>query len=357
MSLSKMFRNAAAHALLAAGAVVASATNAGEAYKSPLPVQGTLPSLAGATGWLNGAPLSAEGLRGKVVLVDFWTYSCINCIRTIPYVRAWAEKYKDQGLVVIGVHTPEFDFEGDEANIRQAIARFGITYPVAVDTEHRVWNAFHNRFWPALYFVDASGRIRHHQYGEGDYDTSERVIQDLLAEANGQRKGDEGLVVPKAKGTEVAPDPAGAASDETYVGYDKAEGFASPEGIAENHRQHYSAGRPRLNQWGLAGDWTVHGDRATVDREGGTITYRFKARDLHLVLAPGKDGKPLRFRVLLDGKAPGTAHGTDTDAQGNGTIDETRLYQLVRQAGDTGEHIFVIQFIDAGASAYAFTFG
>ncbi|URX64449.1 thioredoxin family protein [Luteibacter anthropi] len=357
MSMSAIFRLSSTRLALIAGLLTATGVGATEGYHSALPVQGSLPALSGATGWLNGPALTPAQLKGKVVLIDFWTYSCINCIRTIPYIRAWADKYKDQGLVVIGVHTPEFDFEKDDGNIRQAITRFGITYPVAVDSEHSIWNAFHNRYWPALYFVDASGHIRHHQYGEGDYDLSEHVIQDLLAEASGQHTTDEGLVAPQAKGTEVAPDPAGAASDETYIGFDKAEGFASPEGFAENHRQHYSVTNPRLNHWGLTGDWTVHGERATADKTGASIVYRFRARDLHLVLAPGSDGKALRFTVTLDGKAPGDAHGTDTDAQGNGHVDETRLYQLIRQAGDTGEHTFEIRFIDPGASAYAFTFG
>ncbi|WP_089174497.1 cytochrome c biogenesis protein DipZ [Bosea sp. AS-1] len=329
-----------------------------EPYRSPLPDRGAAPGFEGAVTWLNSGPLKAEELRGKVVLVNFWTYSCINCIRTLPYVRAWAEKYKDQGLVVVGVHTPEFAFEKNVGNIRQAIARFGITYPVVVDNDFRIWRAFRNSYWPALYVVDARGRIRHSHFGEGDEKQSERVIQDLLAEATGSRGAADGAVVPSAQGAQAPMDPARPArSGETYLGYGKASGFASPESVAGDRPRDYSLRTLRLNQWGLAGRWTVGAESTVLDQPEGGIAFRFSARDLHLVLGPGPAGRPVRFRVTIDGVAPGTSHGADIDAEGNGTISETRLYQLVRQAGDIGEHIFELRFLDAGAEAFAFTFG
>lgn len=329
-----------------------------EPYRSQLPDRGAAPGFDGAVSWLNSGPLKAEELRGKVVLVNFWTYSCINCIRTLPYVRAWAEKYKDQGLVVVGVHTPEFAFEKNADNIRQAIARFGITYPVAVDNDFRIWRAFRNSYWPALYFVDAQGRIRHSHFGEGDEKQSERVIQDLLAEADGNRAAGGGSVAPNAQGAQAPVDPAQPArSGETYLGYQKASGFASPEGVVGDRPRDYSVRTLRLNQWGLAGQWTVGAESAVVERAGGSVTFRFSARDLHLVLGPGPAGKPVRFRVAIDGAAPGADHGADIDAAGNGTISETRLYQLVRQADDVRERTFEIRFLDAGAEAFAFTFG
>ncbi|MBP2296568.1 cytochrome c biogenesis protein DipZ [Azospirillum rugosum] len=326
-------------------------------YRSSLPMEGRLPSLGGAVEWLNSGPLSAEQLRGKVVLVDFWTYSCINCIRTLPYLRAWAETYKDQGLVVIGVHTPEFAFEKKIANVKTAIRDFRITYPVAVDSDFTIWRAFGNSYWPALYFVDAEGRIRHHQFGEGGYERSERVIRDLLAEAAGRRSADAGLVNPEAPGAQAAPDLADARSGETYIGYEKADGFASPEGVRPGRPQDYTIGTPRLNRWGLAGNWTVGAEQARLNRPGGAIVHRFSARDLHLVLGPGPDGKPVRFQVTVDGKAPGADHGADIGADGTGTVSETRLYQLVRQAGDVRERTFEIRFLDPGVDAYVFTFG
>ena len=322
-----------------------------------LPVEGTLPDLTGAVQWLNSPPLTAAGLKGKVVLVDFWTYSCINCLRTIPYVRAWAEKYKDQGLVVIGVHSPEFAFEKNIDNVRKAIANFKIDYPVAIDNDYAIWRAFDNQYWPADYFVDAQGRIRHHEFGEGDYDESERVIQQLLAEA-GRTNVATGLVSVNATGAEAAADMDDVQSPETYVGYERAANFASPGGAVQDIRHVYEAPvTPQLNQWGLSGDWTIGSEHAALNAKDGNIVYRFHARDLHLVLGPGADGKPIHFRVTIDGAAPGNNHGTDIDADGQGMVTGQRLYQLVRQSGTIADHTFQIQFLDPGVQAYAFTFG
>ncbi|GCA53421.1 thiol-disulfide oxidoreductase YkuV [Sinorhizobium sp. KGO-5] len=327
------------------------------AYRSDLPVEGMFPPLDGAVEWVNSKPLSVEQLRGKVVLVDFWTYSCINCIRTIPYVRAWAEKYRDQGLVVIGVHAPEFAFEKRIDNVKSAVADFDIRYPVAIDNDFAIWRAFGNSYWPAHYFIDAEGRIRHHHFGEGDYARSERVIQELLAEAAGSSRSDSGFVQPDARGAEAAPDLAHLRSGEDYVGYMRASNFVSPERVAADAARDYTAGKPRLNQWSLAGNWTVGAEQATLNRAGGAITYRFSARDLHLVLGPGKNGGRVRFQVKVDGAAPGPDHGSDINSDGNGTVGETRLYQLVRQSGEVRERTFEIRFLDPGVEAFVFTFG
>ncbi|BEP50669.1 MULTISPECIES: cytochrome c biogenesis protein DipZ [Variovorax] len=323
-----------------------------------LRVEGRFPSLAGATEWINSAPLAPEALRGKVVLVDFWTYSCINCLRTLPYLRAWAEKYKDAGLVVIGVHSPEFAFEKQPANVRKAVQDLGIGFPVALDNDFAIWRGFDNQAWPAFYFIDAEGRIRHHQFGENRYDKAEQVIQQLLAEA-GQTRIAAGLVAPLGQGTQAAPGAEPALSGETYLGHERAHGFASPGGIARDHAKAYqpAASALRTNQWSLAGDWTVEAERAVLNGANGRIAYRFQARDLHLVLGPAANGKPVRFRVLMDGKPPLADHGSDTDAQGYGVIDAQKLYQLVRQAEGSRERLFEIEFFDAGAQAYAFTFG
>lgn len=315
-----------------------------------------MPSLDGTIEWLNSPPLTAAGLKGKVVLIDFWTYSCINCIRAIPYVRAWAEKYKDQGLVVIGVHTPEFAFERNVNNVKRAIATHRIDYPVAIDNNYAVWRAFNNNFWPAHYFIDAQGVVRHQHFGEGDYDKSERMIQKLLAES-GQANVKPELVSVKATGAEAASvDMSAVKSHETYVGYDRAENFASPGGIVRNESRKYAAVNPALNQWALSGNWTIGEEQASLDSNDGSIVYRFHARDLHLVLGPGADGKPVRFTVTIDGKPPGASRGTDIDADGNGTVMEQRLYQLVRQS-DPSDRTFEIRFHDPGVQAYAFTFG
>ena len=325
-------------------------------FHSDLPVEGPAPSLDGAVTWLNSPPLTSAELRGKVVLVDFWTYSCINCIRTIPYVRAWAEKYKDQGLVVIGVHAPEFAFEKNVDNVKKAIGDFKIGYPVAIDNDYRIWRAFENNYWPAHYLIDAKGQIRYEHFGEGNYPQTEQAIQDLLHEA-GSDMAQGAPVVPDAKGAEASPDLGDIRSGETYVGYKQATGFVSPEGLTADAPADYSIANPDLNQWGLAGTWTIGPEQASLDKAGGGISYRFSARDLHLVLGPAADGKPIRFQVTVDGKAPGANHGSDIDAAGNGTVTATKLYQLVRQSGDVTARNFEIRFLDPGVQAYAFTFG
>jgi cytochrome c biogenesis protein CcdA/thiol-disulfide isomerase/thioredoxin len=331
-------------------------TDTAVGFPSRLPVEGRLPPLDGAVQWINSPPLSGDQLKGNVTLVYFWTYSCINCIRTVPYLRAWAEKYKDQGLTVVGVHTPEFAFEKAPENVRRAVADFRISFPVAVDSDYRIWRAFRNRYWPAAYFVDARGNIRHHQFGEGDYANSERVIPGLLAEA-GNASVARDVVTPKAGGAQAAPDLDNIRSDETYIGYAQATSFASPGDIWQDAPRQYTVAGLRLNQWGLSGHWTVGAEQATLNRADGGIAYRFHARDLHFVLGPAADGRAVRFVVTVDGKPPGDSHGADTDAAGNGAVTQTRLYQLVRQAGKVGEHTFEIRFLDPGAHAYAFTFG
>ncbi len=327
-----------------------------QAAAEALPVEGTMPSLDGAVQWLNSSPLTAESLKGKVVLVDFWTYSCINCLRAIPYVRAWAEKYRDQGLVVIGVHAPEFAFEKNVDNVKKAIGDLGITYPVAIDNDYAIWRAFQNQYWPAHYFIDAKGQVRHHHFGEGDYDGSERVIQQLLAEAG--KTGVSGdMVEVKATGAEAASNQADVQSPETYVGWQRSENFVDAKGTVNDAAHSYVAATPRLNEWGLTGNWTVGSEQAGLNDKDGSIYYRFHARDLHLVLGPAADGKPVRYQVTVDGKPPGDGHGADTDAQGNGTVTGQRLYQLLRLPGAVGDHTFEIRFLDPGVQAYAFTFG
>ncbi|MGU7842960.1 cytochrome c biogenesis protein DipZ [Burkholderia sp. AW33-5] len=325
-----------------------------------LPVEGTLPSLDGAVQWLNSPPLTAAGLRGKVVLVDFWTYSCINCLRTLPYTTAWARKYAPYGLVVIGVHAPEFAFERDIGNVKKAVHDLGIDFPVAIDNHYTIWRAFSNEYWPAHYFVDAQGRVRRHHFGEGEYAQSERAIQSLLAEAGHPEalKVPLGLAGAPAKGALAAADSADVRSPETYVGYARADDFTSPGGVVRDTAHRYDApAHPDLNDWGLAGTWQVGAERASLAAPSGRIVYRFHARDLHLVLGPGANGKPVRFRVTLDGAAPGPAHGADVDAQGYGSVTGQRLYQLVRQPGAIADRTFAIEFLDPGVDAYAFTFG
>ena len=321
------------------------------------PSEGEFPSLAGAVAWINTPALTPEQLRGKVVLVDFWTYSCINCLRTLPYVRAWADKYRDRGLVVIGVHTPEFAFEKDLGNVRKAVRDLKIDYPVAVDNNYAIWSAFFNNYWPADYFIDGRGQIRGHAFGEGDYDTSERLIQTLLKDA-GHADVSQALVSVHGAGVEAAPDAADVKSSETYVGYDRAESFASLGGVVKDKPHSYSVpGQLQLNQWGLQGDWDVQGEKGVLVRTPGRIVFRFHARDLHLVLGPAQDGKPVRFKVLLDGKAPGDEHGEDVDAAGTGSVTGQRLYQLIRQHSAAMDRTFTIEFEDAGVQAFSFTFG
>jgi thiol-disulfide isomerase/thioredoxin len=322
-----------------------------------LPVEGELPGFDGAVGWLNSSPLTAEGLRGKVVLVDFWTYSCINCIRTLPYLRAWYERYKDQGFVIVGVHSPEFAFEKDEGNVRRAVREFAIEYPVALDNDYAIWQAFNNQYWPAHYFIDAQGRIRGHHFGEGNYEESEALIRALLAEAGEQRLP---AMAPETagQGIEAAAGKTEVRSPETYVGYGRAENFTSPGGFAHEAAKSYAAPSSlELNQWALDGNWTVEGERAMANAAPGKIVFRFHARDLHLVLGPGADGKPVRFRVRVDGAAPGDDRGTDVDVSGDGVVREQRLYQLIRQSGEVQDRTFTIEFLDPGVQAYAFTFG
>ncbi|WP_186106784.1 cytochrome c biogenesis protein DipZ [Burkholderia gladioli] len=325
-----------------------------------LPVEGDAPSLAGATEWLNSPPLTNASLRGKVVLVDFWTYSCINCLRTLPYVKAWARKYRNDGLVVIGVHAPEFAFERDIGNVKKATHDLGVTYPVAIDNGYSIWRAFNNEYWPAHYFIDAQGRVRYHHFGEGDYVQSERAIQQLLVEAGHPDAAQVPLGIdgPAASGAQAAADNADMRSPETYVGYARAENFSSPGGQLHDREHDYAApAQPGLDDWGLAGAWNVAEQQATLAKPGGRIVYRFHARDLHLVLGPGKNGAPVRFRVTIDGTAPGASHGADVNADGVGTVTGQRLYQLIRQSGPIVDHTFSIEFLDPGVQAFAFTFG
>jgi thiol-disulfide isomerase/thioredoxin len=318
--------------------------------------EGGMPDLGGAVGWLNSAPLTRESLRGKVVLVNFWTYTCINSLRPLPYVKAWADKYKDAGLVVIGVHTPEFSVEKERANVETAVRDLKVTYPVAIDSDYRIWDAFNNRYWPALYFIDAKGRIRHHYFGEGEYVAAERVLQALLKES-GAGGLDDNAVRVAGEGVEAAPS-AEVQSPETYVGYRRGERFASPERLARGVAKTYRVpDRLSLNDWGLIGSWNVGPESALLANPGGRIVFRFHSRDLHLVLAPGKDGRPVRFKVRLDGAAPGDAHGSDSAPDGSGEVREPRLYQLIRQGARVGDRTFEIEFLDPGVRAFVFTFG
>jgi cytochrome c biogenesis protein CcdA/thiol-disulfide isomerase/thioredoxin len=324
-----------------------------------LPVEGSLPALDGATSWLNSPPLTREGLRGKVVLIDFWTYSCINCLRSLPYVSGWYQKYKDHGLVVIGVHAPEFAFEKDLGNVRQAVHDLGVTYPVALDSNYAIWRGFDNQYWPAHYFIDAQGRIRAHHFGEGEYAQSEQILRTLLTEAGFKDLPPAGVATDQLTGVKAASDDSNMLSPETYVGYARAEHFSSPSGVLPDQAKTYTApDKLELNQWALTGSWVVGGEDAVLPDAPGSIVFRFQARDLHLVLGPTPDGKPVRFRVRIDGAEPSSSHGADTDASGNGVVREQRLYQLIRQPpGEIHRHTFTIEFLDGGVQAYAFTFG
>jgi thiol-disulfide isomerase/thioredoxin len=321
-----------------------------------LPVEGEMPAFDGATGWLNSPPLTPAGLRGNVVLAGFWTYTCVNWLRQLPYVRAWAAKYAGHGLVVIGVHTPEFAFEHNPDNVRQATMDMGIAYPVALDNDYAIWRAFANHYWPALYFVDAGGYIRHHHFGEGEYHQSEMIIQHLLAEA-GSGDIDPELVSVDAQGVEAPADWANLRSPENYTGYERTENFASPGGAVPGQPHSYTVpARLGLNHWALSGDWTME-EQATLNTPGGRIVCRFHARDLNLVLGPAGPGTSVRFRVLIDGQPPGADRGTDIDDQGHGTVTQQRLYQLVRQRGRITDRTFEIVFADPGVQVYVFTFG
>jgi len=333
------------------------ASNAQTASTTRLAVEGNMPPLDGATSWINSQPLKAADLRGKVVLIEFWTYTCINWRRQLPYVRAWADKYKDKRLVVIGVHSPEFAFEKNIDNVRRATKEIGVQYPVAVDSDYAIWRAFGNEYWPALYFVDAQGRIRHHQFGEGDYEQSETVIKQLLAEAGASGIGG-GLVSVTGEGPEAAADWDDLKSQENYVGYARTENFASPDGTVRDKPHGYATpAHLSLNQWALTGNWTFRKDATRLNDATGQLTYRFHARDLHLVMGPSVPGKRVRFRVLINGHVPGAAHGADIDEQGYGTMSEQRMYQLIRQPKPISDRDFTINFLDPGAEAFCFTFG
>jgi thiol-disulfide isomerase/thioredoxin len=326
------------------------------------PEQAALASLERADEWLNSPPLTAPALRGKVVLVDFWTYTCINWLRTLPYVRAWAEKYRNHGLVVIGVHAPEFAFEKNASNVRWAVKEMRVDYPVAVDNEHVIWRAFKNQYWPALYLIDAQGRVRHHQFGEGGYEQSEMMIQRLLSEAGAGGIGDD-LVSVNARGLEIAADWGSLKSPENYVGFERTQNFASPGGAMQGKPGVYALpARLRLNDWALSGDWTMNNQAVVLNKPNGVIAYRFHARDLHLVMGraapgPAAPGTSVKFRVRIDGQPPGAAHGVDVDEQGYGTVTEQRLYQLIRQPKPIVDRQFDIEFLGSGVEALAFTFG
>ena len=318
--------------------------------------EGPMPEWDGAVAWLNSAPLNRQSLRGKVVLVNFWTYSCINSLRELPYVKGWAAKYKDAGLVVIGVHAPEFGFERERSNVETAVRALNVIFPVPIDSDHRIWEAFGNAYWPADYFVDGKGRIRHHHFGEGDYEESERVIQELLRENGATGLAASPVLIP-ADGAEAPPGPD-VRSPETYVGYARADNFVSTERIARGSPKTYSLPtRPSLNQWGLGGSWTVEAESAALQKAPGKIAFRFHSRDVHMVLGRGENGTPVRFTVNLDGVAPGGDHGVDSNADGVGEIRQPRMYQLIRQNGTIRDRTFEIEFSDPGVRAFSFTFG
>jgi len=345
-----MMKNLAAWigaAMLICG-IVAIAAGAGD--------EGPMPDLNGAVGWLNSTPLSSKSLRGKVVLVNVWTYSCINSLRELPYMKAWAAKYKDAGLVVIGVHSPEFAFEKDPANVKNAVSDLKVAYPVPIDSGLAIWSAFHNEYWPADYFIDRKGRIRYHHFGEGEYDKSERIIQELLSE-NGAASLNGGPVHITAVGAE-APASDDVRSPETYAGYARTENFASPERMARDTRKTYSLpAKLALNQWGLGGLWNVGAEHGTLEAATGKVVFRFHSRDLHMVLGPASNGKPVHFKVTLDGAAPGNNHGVDSGSDGTGEIRQPRMYQLVRQKGSIHDVTFEIEFLDPGVEVFSFTFG
>jgi thiol-disulfide isomerase/thioredoxin len=324
---------------------------------APLSDEGRLSGFEGATGWLNSEPLTPAGLRGKVVLVDFWTYTCINWLRTLGYIRAWAEKYDGQGLVVVGVHTPEFPFERDVENVGEAAKEMRVEYPIALDSDYGVWRAFSNRYWPAVYIADADGRIRHHQFGEGHYDECERVIQQLLRGAGAEDVGDD-LVSVSPEGFEAQADWTNLDSPETYLGYEQGERFASPGEVEVDEARDYAVPDPlRLNSWALSGEWTLAKKASVLNGPEGQIAFRFHARDVHLVMGPPVRGASVPFRVRVDGEPPGDAHGLDVDANGDGTVTRQRLHQLVRERGMIEDRTFEITFLAPGVEAYAFTFG
>ena len=325
--------------------------------RSGLPIEGTMPPLEGATSWVNSTALTPPGLRGKVVLVDFWTYTCINWLRTLPYIRGWAAKYKAQGLVVVGVHTPEFGFEQSVENVSRAVKAMNIEYPVALDSNYRIWRAFNNAYWPALYLIDAQGRIRYHHFGEGEYEQSERLIQQLLAEA-GNSDVSRTLISVDPQGVEAPADWSALKSPENYLGTERTDGFASSGGASPGRSRLFTApARLQRNHWALAGNWTTEKSFVALKQAGGRIAYQFHARDLHMVMGPAVQGTPVRFRVLIDGEPPGSGHGADVDEGGFGIVDEQRLYQLVRQRESINDRRFEIEFFEPGVQAFAVTFG
>lgn len=353
---------AAMLAFFVAGPIATSAEDKSMSQQTPsaalrLSVEGQLPSFAGAIEWINSKPLTPAELRGKIVVVDFWTYTCVNWSRTLPYVRAWAERYKNNGVVVIGVHTPEFGFEKDLNNIHRSIGEMHVDYPVAVDSNYAIWNAFNNEYWPALYIADAQGRIRFHHFGEGAYEVSELAIQQLMAEA-GHRVPGHGLVSVDPRGLEVSADLNDLKSPESYTGYDRTENFASPGGLAKNQRHIYSPpAHLALNEWALSGDWTAQKEAAVLNEPNGRISYRFHARDVNLIMGPSVRGKSVRFRVFIDGKEPGSARGADVDERGYGTVSEQGTYQLIRHPKPIVDRTFEIEFLSPGVEAFDFTFG
>ena len=322
-----------------------------------LPVEGSLPSFTGATGWLNSDPLTPEGLRGRVVLVDFWTYTCVNWLRTLPYVRAWAGKYADQGLVTIGVHTPEFDFEHDVDNVVAQARALRVRYPIAVDSDYGVWNAFTNHYWPAVYIADTQGRIRYHHFGEGEYAMQEMVLQQLLREAGAEDVALD-LVSVDPVGPEVAADYRTLRSPETYLGYGQATGMASPDGLQPDQPHDYTPPPSLgLNEWSPAGSWSISRRAATATAPHARLAYRFQARDVNLVMGPAARGTAIPFRVRLDGQPATGAHGIEVDADGAGTVRDQRLYQLIRQPAPITERVFEIEFLAPGVELFCFTFG
>lgn len=353
----RRFLSGAAMTLLSAHIGIFGGDKTAAAQTLRLPIEGELPSLESTSRWLNSQPLKTRDLRGKVVLINFWTYTCINWRRQLPYVRAWAEKYKDHGLVMIGVHTPEFSFERNVENVRRAVKNIGVDYPVVIDSDYAIWQAFDNEYWPALYFADAQGRIRHHVFGEGEYEQSERTIQQLLSAAGNDGTSHE-LASVNPSGAEAPADWSNLGSPENYVGYQRTQYFSSPDGPALDKSHVYSvpAGL-RLNHWALSGDWTIQQEATVLNRPDGRIAYRFHARDLHLVMGSAAPGKSVRFRVFIDGQPAGAAHGSDVDIQGNGMVTEPRMYQLIRQSSPVVDRQFEIQFLDSGVEAFSFTFG
>ena len=315
-----------------------------------------MPDFRGAVGWLNSNPLDRNSLRGKVVLVDIWTYSCINSLRQLPYLKDWAEKYKAVGLVVIGVHSPEFGFEKDRESVERGVNGLKLDYPIAIDSNMGVWQAFNNEYWPADYFIDGNGRIRHHHFGEGEYDQSERVIQQLLKE-NGAAQVDQTLVKASGGGIE-APFSMDVLSPETYAGYLRTDRFSSQERMAPDSVKTYTPPKnPDLNEWGLGGSWNVSDESATLQAPNGKTVFQFHARDLHMVLGPNEPNKSIHYSVKLDGEPPGENHGVDTSTAGSGEVNQPRLYQLIRQKGPIADRTFEIEFADPGVRAYSFTFG